>query len=60
DFVGVIAAACAYVISLVCSNFYLLPFHFRAATKLNFANEAPSGSEPFTNTLRKRAKKTKI
>lgn len=35
DFVGVIAAACAYVISLICSNSYLLPFHFRSIEKVN-------------------------
>ncbi|HLP46077.1 MAG TPA: hypothetical protein VK469_09025 [Candidatus Kapabacteria bacterium] len=35
DFIGVVAAACAYVISLVCSNSFLLPFHFRNVGKIN-------------------------
>lgn len=35
DFIGVVAAACAYVLSLLCSNIYLLPSHFRAVRKMN-------------------------
>lgn len=34
DMIGVVAAACAYVISLACSNSFLLSFHFRAVRKI--------------------------
>ncbi len=35
DFIGVVAAACAYVVSLLCSNIYLLQSHFRAVREMN-------------------------
>lgn len=34
DFIGVVAAACAYVLSLLFSNIYLLPSNFRAVREM--------------------------